>query len=205
MLQRLEATLGRGGRAEPAGLAGAQRFFSQRWLAGSMAAGWQQGEDRCLRTSPPPHLFPSHNMRGDGGLGKSRGRKSTLCLANCLMKLINGLLGERGRKVKSLPILSQSWRENWGRGANKVCRSPTGPGSLFLRRTLGLARSQSCRGNDGRYKGSRRSQDWRWIQKPNLQDSHRTPPSLGCPDPSPLFTSQDALVAITTTSFLMSF
>lgn len=52
-LQRLEATLGRGGRAELAGLAGAQGFFSQRWwLAGSMAVG-QRWEDRRLCPAPP--------------------------------------------------------------------------------------------------------------------------------------------------------
>lgn len=89
-----------------------------------MAAGWQRGEDRCLRASPPPHLFPSYNMKGDSGLGKSRGRKSTLCLANCLMKLINGLLEEWGRKVKSLPTLSQSWRESWGWGKQGMQEPP---------------------------------------------------------------------------------
>lgn len=72
-LQRLEATLGRGGRAEPAGLAGAQGFFSQRWwLTGSMAADGPRWEDR--RLSPTPSFSPVTAEEGTAGLGKPRGR-----------------------------------------------------------------------------------------------------------------------------------
>lgn len=67
-LQRLEATLGRGGRAEAAGLAGAQGFFLQRWwLTGSMAADGQRWEDRLLNPTSSASPFPSHSMRGDRG------------------------------------------------------------------------------------------------------------------------------------------
>jgi hypothetical protein len=48
-------------RAEPAGLAGAQGFFSQGWwLAGSMGADGQRLEDKCL--GPPTS---SHSTTGD--------------------------------------------------------------------------------------------------------------------------------------------
>lgn len=55
-----------GGRAEAAGLAGAQGFFLQRWwLAGSMAADGQRWEDRLLNPTSPASPFPSHSMTGD--------------------------------------------------------------------------------------------------------------------------------------------
>lgn len=101
-LQRLEATLGRGGRAEPAGLAGAQSCFSQRWwLAGSMAADGQRWEDRCS-----PHLFPSHSTRGDRRSREPRGEEKHVRCCKCLRKLINGLLGE-GSEGSPHPVSEQ--------------------------------------------------------------------------------------------------
>lgn len=70
-LQRLETTLGRGGWAEPAGLAGAQGFFSWRWLAGSMTVGGPRWEDRRLSHRPPPLTFsPVTPSEGTTGFGE---------------------------------------------------------------------------------------------------------------------------------------
>lgn len=81
-LQRLEATLGRGGRVEPAALAGAQHFFLQRWwLAGSMAADRQKWEEDALPPLPLKHPFPSHGRRGDRRSGETRGGETACCLS----------------------------------------------------------------------------------------------------------------------------
>lgn len=76
-LQRLEATLGRGGRVEPAALAGAQHFFSQRWwLAGSMTADGQKWEEDALPPFPSIHPFPSHSRRGDRRSWETQGQET---------------------------------------------------------------------------------------------------------------------------------
>lgn len=85
-----------------------------------------------------------------------------LCVAP--LKLINGLLGGEhegghGGGRRGLSHLVGKQEGEMG-PTERGCRSTTGPGSLSLRRTLGLARSQPCGGNNGRYKGSRGSQDW---------------------------------------------
>lgn len=158
-LQRLETTLGRGGWAEPAGLAGAQGFSSWRWLAGSMTVGGPRWEDR--RLSQPLLTFPqSHQQRGPQVLGNPR-RKSNVVSCKLLRETKYWIVG-RGREGRERRSSPHPVTEQEGEvGDNQGMQETTGPGSLIPEKDPQLGQKPALgRGNKGRYKGSRGSQDW---------------------------------------------